>query len=123
MTDNVEKDLVFLSTNDLQWPNTNISSKKKMWKSVTGQETCKISGHFATVVIVTDLKPSLVHNGTLSEGEGSLFASESSLRAAGLQCGSQVPAEYFALRVETTLLCCTVFSVFTSFQYDTVFSW
>lgn len=54
--------------------------------------------------MASDLKPPSVNNGTLSEGGRSLFASESSLRAARLQCGSQVPAEYFALSVEATAL-------------------
>lgn len=53
--------------------------------------------HFATVVMACDLKPPVVHNGILPEGERSLFASESSLRAATLQRGSRLPVEYFAL--------------------------
>lgn len=67
--------------------------------------------------MASDLKPPSVNNGTLSEGGRSLFASESSLRAARLQCGSQVPAEYFALSVEATAL----LSLSSHpFQYDTV---
>lgn len=76
-----------------------VQSKRKIhyWSRELCPCTCKVSMHSAAVTMASDLKPPVVHNGILSEGERSLFASESSLRAAKLQCGSWVPAEYFAL--------------------------